>query len=56
MVKFFFPQNTGQMMAFLNPINALIPKIPCSFFAQIWVRVTSGARGSVSVGLGGGVN
>ena len=38
---------------FLNPLDALIPKIPSSFFAEFWVRVTSGARGSVSVGFWG---
>ena len=41
-------------MIFLNPLDALIPKIPFSFFAAFWVRVTSGARGSVSVGFWGG--
>ena len=28
---FFFSPNTSQMMAFLNPLGALIPKIPFSF-------------------------
>ena len=46
-----FPPNTWQMITFLNPVDALIPKIPFSFFAKFWVRVTSGARGSVSVGF-----
>ena len=32
-----------------STLNALIPKIPFSFFADFWARVTSGARGSVSV-------
>ena len=32
-VKFFFP-NLWQMMTFLNPLDALIPKIPFSFFAH----------------------
>ena len=44
-------------MAFLNPLDALIPEIRFSFFAEFWVRVTSGAWGSASVGiffLGGG--
>ena len=42
------------MMTFLNPLDALIPKIPLSFFfADFWVRVTSEARGSVSVGFWG---
>ena len=36
------------------PPDALIPKIPFSFFADFLVRITSGSRGSVSVGLGGG--
>ena len=30
-----------------------LPKIPFSLFAELWVRVTSGARGSVSVGFWG---
>ena len=40
-------------MTFLNPLDALIPKIPFSFFADFSVRVTSEARGSVSVGFWG---
>ena len=32
---------------FLNLLDTLIPKNPFSFFAEFWVRVTSGARGSV---------
>ena len=40
-------------MTFLKPLNALIPKIPFSFFAEFWVWVTSKARGSVSVGIWG---
>ena len=40
-------------MTFLNPLNALIRKIPFSFFADFWVWVTSKARGSVSVGFWG---
>ena len=53
MVKFFSP-NTWQMMVSLNPLDVLIPKIPFSFFAELWVWVTSGARG-VSLGrIGGG--
>ena len=52
MVNFFSP-NTWQMMTFPNPRNALIPKIPFSCFADFWVRVTSGALGSVSVGFWG---
>ena len=47
----FAPPNTRQMMSFLNPLNALIPQIPFSFFADFRVRATSGARGSVSVGF-----
>ena len=43
-------------MTFLNSLDALIPKMPFSFFAQFWVRVTSGAQGSVSVGFWGPVN
>ena len=43
MVNFFSP-NTWQMMSFLNPLDALIPKMPFSFFADFWVWVTSGAR------------
>ena len=38
-----FLPNTWQMTIFLNPLDALIPKIPFSFFASFWVRVTSGA-------------
>ena len=42
------------MMTFLNPLDALIPKIPFSFFfPDFWVLVTSEARGSVSVGFCG---
>ena len=40
-------------MTFLNPLNALILKIPFSFFPVFWVWVTSEARGSVSVGFWG---
>ena len=42
----FFSPNAWQMMTFLNPLDALIPQIPFSFFAAYLVRVTSGARGS----------
>ena len=42
------------MMTFVNPLDALIPKIPFSFFADFWVWVTSKARRSVSVGFWGG--
>ena len=38
---------------FLSPLDALIPKIPFSFFADFWVWVTSEARGSVLVGFWG---
>ena len=41
----FFSPNIWQMMTFLNPLDALIPKFPSSFFADFWVRVTSEARG-----------
>ena len=41
------------MMTFRNPLDALIPKIPFSFFADFWVWVTSEAPGSVSVGFWG---
>ena len=51
-----FSPNTRRMMTFLNPLDALIPKIPFSFFAEFWVRVTSRARGSVSVGFWGPFN
>ena len=55
MVKFVLKwPNAWQMMTFVNPLDALIPKIPFSFFAAFRVHVTSGAWGSVSVGLGGG--
>ena len=40
-------------MTFLNPLDLLIPKISFSFFADFWVRVTSEAQGSVSVGFWG---
>ena len=49
----FFSPNIWQMMTFLNPLDALIPKIPFSFCPDFWVWVTSEARGSVSVGFGG---
>ena len=52
MVKFVSP-NRWQMMTFLNPLNALIPKNPFSFCAGFWVWVTSEARRSVSVGFWG---
>ena len=52
----FFPPNIWHMMTFLNPLDALIPKIPLSFFANFWVWVTSEARGSDSVGFWGPVN
>ena len=50
MVKIFSPNMWQMMMTFPNPLDALIPKIPFSFFADFWVWVTSKARGSVSVG------
>ena len=50
----FFPPNTWPMMTFLTPLDALIPKIPTSFFAEFWVA--SGAQGSVLVGFWGAVN
>ena len=40
-------------MTFLNPLDALIPKIPFPFFADFWVWVTSEARRSVLVGFWG---
>ena len=54
LLLFFPPLNTWQMMIFLNPLDALIPKIPFSFFAKLWGQVTSRARESVSVGFPGG--
>ena len=48
MALFFPSPNTWQMM---NPLDTLIPKIPFSFFAEFRVQVTSGARGSVSLGF-----
>ena len=33
------------MMTFLNPLGALIPKMPFSFFPDFWVWVTSKAWG-----------
>ena len=50
------------MTTFLDHLDALIPKSHFRFFAEFRVRVSSGARGSVSVGIffwgggGGGVN
>ena len=49
----FFPPDLWQMMSFLKPLDALIRKIPCSFFADFWVWVTSEARGSFLVGFWG---
>ena len=49
----FSPPNTWQMMPFLNPLDALIPKSHYHFCANFWVRVTSEAQGSVSVGFWG---
>ena len=49
----FFSRNIWQMMTFLNHLEALIPKIPVSLFADFRVWVTSEARGSVSVGFWG---
>ena len=40
-----------QLMTFLNPLDALIPKIPFSFFFNFWVCVTCKAWGSDSVGF-----
>ena len=40
-------------MTFLNPLDALIPKIAFSFFPDFWVWVTSEAWGSDSVGFWG---
>ena len=34
------------MMTFMNHLDALIPKIPFSFFPNFWVWVTSKAQGS----------
>ena len=51
--QFFFSPNVWQNDVFMNHVDALIPKIPFSFFAELWVRVTSGAQGSVSVGFWG---
>ena len=41
------------MMTFLNLLDALIPPIPFSCFADFGVWVTSEAQGSVSVGFWG---
>ena len=54
--RFFFSSNTWQMMIFLNPLDALPPKIPFSFCAELWVQVTSGGLGSVLVGFLGGTS
>ena len=53
MVKKSFSSNPWHMTTFLYPLDALIPKIPFSIFGELWVRVTSEARGSVSLGFGG---
>ena len=45
--------NIWQMMTFLNPLDALIPKIPFSFFTDFGVWVTSEAWGLVLVGFRG---
>ena len=42
-----------QMMTFLDPLGALISKIPFSFFPGFWVWVTFEAWGSDSVGFWG---
>ena len=47
----FFSLDIWQMMTFLNPLDT--SKIQLSFFDDIWVRVTSEARGSVWVGFWG---
>ena len=49
-----FSPNAWQIMIFLDPLDVLIPKSHFHFFAKFWVRVTSGAWGSVSVGFPGG--
>ena len=49
----FFSSNIWQMMTFLNPLDALIPKIPFSFFPDFGVWVTSKTWGSDSVGFWG---
>ena len=51
---FFFTKSLAKMMTFLDPLDALIPKIRFSLFAKFWVQVTSGVPGSVSVGIWGG--
>ena len=40
-------------MNFLNHLDVLVPKTLFSFFSGFWVRVTSGARGSVGGIFGG---
>ena len=52
--QFLSQPDTWQMMFFLNPLDALIPKDPFSLFAEFWVPALSGARGSVLVGFWGG--
>ena len=52
-LKFFFTKYMEYMMIFLNPLNALILKIPFSCSADFLVLVTSRAQGSVSVGFWG---
>ena len=53
---FFFHLNSWQMKIFLNPLDALIPKIPISFFCRGLGPGHVRVRGSVSVGFWGGVN
>ena len=53
MVNFVFTEYEYEMITCLNPLDALIPKIPFSLFADFWVWVTSEAQGSVSVGFRG---
>ena len=58
MVRFLFSPNTWQMLTFLNPLAALIPKSHFHYFFFGAKSLSgspsgaSGARGSVSVGFG----
>ena len=57
MVNFLFTKYMAND-DFSEPLDALIPKIPFSFFffAEFGAGVPSGAPGSFSLGFGGPVN
>ena len=55
MVTFFSP-NTWQILTFLNPLNALIPKIPFSFFAEMGSGSPPGPGGQSPLDFAGPIN